>query len=214
MSCYSVGKSMLSGGKSVDVKTGTPLAIGAAIGGVLGKQLFSTVKAMASNPSTVGGVQAICLALITIGTLIYTVNKGRIKTKNIVCIPVCLLIGFLLGIMTSFLGIGGGPINLVVLYYFFSMETKIAASNSLYIILFSQITSLLTTLVTKTVPEFSFVTLAVMVAGGILGELVGRRINKKIDSKAVEKLFMGLMVVIIGISLWNTYRYLIIATII
>ena len=103
---------------------------------------------------------------------------------------------------------------MVVLYYFFSMETKIAASNSLYIILFSQITSLLTTLVTKTVPEFSFVTLAVMVAGGILGELVGRRINKKIDSKAVEKLFMGLMVVIIGISLWNTYRYLIIGTII
>ena len=96
MSCYSVGKSMFSGGKSVDVKTGTPLAIGAAIGGVLGKQLFSTVKAMASNPSTVGGVQAICLALITIGILIYTVNKGRIKTKNIVCIPVCLLIGFCL----------------------------------------------------------------------------------------------------------------------
>ncbi|MEI3183290.1 MAG: sulfite exporter TauE/SafE family protein [Lachnospiraceae bacterium] len=39
--------------------------------------------------------------------------------------------------MSSFLGIGGGPINLVVLLYFFSMDTKAAAQNSLYIILFS-----------------------------------------------------------------------------
>ena len=57
--------------------------------------------------------------------------------------------------MSSFLGIGGGPINLVVLFYFFSMETKTAAQNSLYIILFSQITSLLTTLITHSVPEFT-----------------------------------------------------------
>ena len=210
MSCYSVGRSMLSGEKSVDVKTGTPLAIGAAAGGVLGKQLFSTVRSMASNPSMVGGIQAICLAVITLGTLIYTVNKGRIKTRNVSSISVCLLIGLLLGIMSSFLGIGGGPINLVVLYYFCSMETKIAAANSLYIILFSQITSLITTLVTKTVPEFAFISLAVMVAGGVLGGIVGRSINKKIDSKAVDKLFICLMVIIIGISLWNTYRYLII----
>lgn len=210
MSCYSVGKSMLSGERSVDLKTGTPLAIGAAAGGVLGKQLFSAVRAMASSSNMVGGIQAICLALITTGTLIYTVNKAHIKTRNVACTPVCLLIGFVLGMMSSFLGIGGGPINLVVLYYFFSMETKIAAANSLYIILFSQITSLLTTLLTGSVPEFSFASLAVMVAGGILGGIVGRRINTKIDSKAVEKLFVGLMVIIIGISLWNTYRYLVI----
>ena len=47
-------------------------------------------------------------------------------------------------------------------------------------------------------------------AGGVLGGIVGRSINKKIDSKAVDKLFICLMVVIIGISLWNTYRYLVI----
>ena len=146
------------------------------------------------------------------GTLIYTVNKGKIKTRNVSSISVCLLIGLILGMMSSFLGIGGGPINLVVLYYFFSMETKIAAANSLYIILFSQITSLVTTLVTKTVPEFAFVSLAVMVAGGILGGIVGRSVNKKIDSKAVDKLFICLMVIIIGISLWNTYTYLVIGT--
>ena len=71
--------------------------------------------------------------------------------------------------MSSFLGIGGGPINLVVLFYFFSMETKTAAQNSLYIILFSQITSLLTTLITHSVPEFTLPALVLMIAGGIGG---------------------------------------------
>ena len=120
-----------------------------------------------------------------------------------------LLKGLLLGVMSSFLGIGGGPINLVVLYFFFSMDTKTAAANSLYIILFSQITSLVTTLVTGTVPEFQLISLVVMVAGGIGGGIVGRKINKKIDGAAVEKLFICLMAVIIAISIWNTYRYLV-----
>ncbi len=203
MSCYSVGKAMLAGDSQVDLKTGTPLAIGAAIGGVVGKSAFNMVKAMFANPNAVGGVQASCLALITLGTLIYTLKKQSIRTRRISGAPICLAIGLMLGICSSFLGIGGGPINLVVLYYFFSMDTKTAAANSLYIILFSQITSLLSTLITRTVPEFELITLVLMVAGGILGGILGRRINKKIASSTVDKLFIFLMVIIICISIRN-----------
>lgn len=208
MSCYSVGKSLLAHEKAVNMRTGTPLAIGAAVGGVVGKQLFSAVKAASSDPNMVGGVQALCLALITLGTLIYTIYKAKIKTKRVESALVCVVIGFFLGIMSSFLGIGGGPINLVVLFYFFSMDTKTAAANSLYIILFSQITNLLTTIVTREVPPFEIHTIVLMVLGGIFGGVVGRIVNKRLDSKAVDKLFMGLMAVIIGISLYNTWQYL------
>ncbi len=207
MSTYSVGKSLIAKEKNVDLNVGTPLAIGAAIGGVVGKQLFSLVKSLFADGNTVGAVQAACLAVITVGTLIYTINKGKIKTKHVTNKVVCVVIGFMLGVMSSFLGIGGGPINLVVLYYFFSMETKVAASNSLYIILFSQITSLLSTLLTNSVPSFTPITLILMVAGGILGGVIGRKINKKIDSKTVDKLFMGLMVLIIFISIYNSVHY-------
>ena len=120
---------------------------------------------------------------------------------------VCIIIGVVLGIFSSFLGIGGGPINLVVLFYFFSMETKTAAQNSLYIILFSQITSLINSLVTRTVPEFTIWLLALMVIGGILGGMSGRSINKKIDSKVVDKLFIFLMIVIIFINIYNIYQF-------
>ena len=207
MSCYSVGRNLLSGESKVNIQTGTPLAIGAALGGIVGKQLFSMIRVMFSNANKVGAVQAILLAIITFGTLLYTINKKRISTLRIQSTALCLLIGLFLGLLSSFLGIGGGPINLVVLFFFFSMDIKTAAQNSLYIILFSQITSLLTTLFTKTIPDSEWIALILMVAGGIIGGMTGRAVNKKLDSKAVDRLFICLMIIIIGISIFNSIRY-------
>ncbi len=207
MSCYSVGRSLLSRERLVKMDTGTPLALGAALGGVAGKQMFSAVKAMFADPNAVGAVQAWCLALVTLATLVYTLNKAKIRTCRLTSPLACVGIGLVLGILSSFLGIGGGPINLVVMYYFFGMDTKTAAANSLYIILFSQIASLAATLVSGSVPSFRIVTLVLMVAGGIGGGIAGRWLNKRMDNRAVEKLFVGLMVVIVCISVYNGYQY-------
>ena len=207
MSFYSVGKNVLAKENAVDFKVGTSLAIGAAIGGVAGKQLFTNLKDMFSNQDTIGMVQSICLIIITVGTFIYTLQKNKIKTHHITSIAACIMIGLILGILSSFLGIGGGPINLVVLFYFFSMDTKTAAQNSIYIILFSQITSLITTLVTFSVPEFNFLTLILMVLGGIGGGMAGKYFNKRMDNNAVDKLFLYLMGVIILISIYNAMKY-------
>ena len=104
-------------------------------------------------------------------------------------------------------GIGGGPINLMVLGFFFSMATKEAALASLYIIMFSQITSLGQTVITGTIPDVQLIYLVVMVIGGILGGNIGSRINKKIDEDKVDKLFMLLMLIIIFINIYNTYKF-------
>jgi uncharacterized membrane protein YfcA len=208
MTCYSVINGKMSGESLVDMKTGTPLAIGAAIGGVVGKSMFQAVSSLFADKDMVGAVQAACLLVITLGTLIYTMKKDKIHTHHVTQPLICVLIGLVLGILSSFLGIGGGPINLVVLFYFFSMDTKAAAQNSLYIILFSQITGTLNSLVTGTVPEFSIWLLVLMVIGGILGGMSGRVINKRIDVKVVDKLFLFLMVAIIGINLYNIYQFM------
>lgn len=207
MSCYNVLKGMMAGDSKVNAKTGTPLAIGAAAGGIVGNQLFAAIRRMFENPNTVGAVQAGCLALITLGTLVYTVNKSKIKTHCVTDPVTSALIGLLLGIISSFLGIGGGPINLVVLYYFYSMQTKTAAANSLYIILYSQLASLAMTVITRSIPDFTVTTLVVMVMGGIGGGMVGRSLNKKLNNKAVETLFVGLMLVIVAISIYNVFKY-------
>ena len=174
----------------------------------MGKNLFSILRGMAEQPERVGGYQAVCLAIVTAATLVYTLNKKRIKTIQVRNPLVCVAVGLTLGVMSSFLGIGGGPINLVVLYFFFSMETKVAAQNSLYIILISQITSLLTSVITSSVPQFHVSWLVVMVLGGIVGGMAGRKVNKKLNTAMVDKLFNGLILVIVGISCYNAWRFL------
>lgn len=207
MSTYSVGKAAAAGDSMVNYKIGTPLAIGAAIGGSAGKSLFQVLLGMFPE-NKVGAVQTVCLLLITAAALLYTVEKKRIKTRQRTHVVMCLVIGLLLGMMSSFLGIGGGPVNLVVLYFFFSMTPKEAAQNSLYIILLSQTTSLLNTIVTGSIPAFPPLVLLGMASGGIMGGILGRFCNKKISDHNVEQLFIFLMVVIMGINVYNLYCFI------
>ena len=208
MTTYSFGKNKLAGTSKIDQATGIPLALGAAIGGVFGKSLFQMIRSMSSDPTAISAIQAACLVAITLGTLIYTIYKSRIPTHHVTNKLACVVIGLLLGIMSSFLGIGGGPINLVVLFFFFSMDTKKAAENSLYIILFSQTASLISTLATRTVPEFDISILCLMIAGGIIGGIMGRKINKKLDEAAVDKLFIALMILMIVMNTYNFFKYM------
>ena len=207
MSAYSVIKAKLSGDSAVQTKTGLPLALGAVIGGVLGKELFDLAGNLLANKEKVGMIQAICLLLITFGTLLYTLLKDRIQTRQIQNPVLSGLIGLILGLVSAFLGIGGGPINLVVLFYFFSMKTKTAAANSLYIILFSQLASFLRVVFSGKVPAVSPILLLMTVIGGMAGGMVGRKINRRIDNQVVDRLFIGLMIVLIGINAYNIWRF-------
>ena len=55
-------------------------------------------------------------------------------------------------------------------------------------------------------PEFGIGLLAVMVSGGILGGFAGRMVNKRMDAEMVGKLFMGLMILIMLICVYNMIR--------
>lgn len=207
MTTYSVLKSKKSGESRIEKKTGFPLAAGAAFGGIAGKWLFSLISSLNADKDKVGAVQAACLFAVTLGTLFYTLYKDKIKTYHITASAVCVAIGLVLGILSSFLGIGGGPVNLVVLFFFFSMSTKTAAENSLYIIFFSQIASLISTLLSGSIPEFAISMLVLMAVGGIGGGIAGRKINQKLSDRLVSRLFLILMVVILMINLYNIYRF-------
>lgn len=203
MSAYSVIRSKVSGDTHIEQKTGFPLAVGAAAGGLIGKAMFAAVLQHFGDKAQAGRVQAAILLILTAGTLVYTLCKERIRTFHVTGVCTCILIGVFLGILSSFLGIGGGPVNLVILFFFFSMSTKAAAENSLYIILFSQITSLTVSVFTGNAAHIDGILLFLMSAGGICGGICGRAWNKKISDKTVDRLFIVLMVVIIGICIYN-----------
>ena len=204
MSCISVYKQRKR--RLVDLKTGTPLALGAAIGGLGGKAVFDLIKTHVGE-APVGLIQSVALGLITLGTLLYMLNRARIKTHHVRNVLASALIGLMLGVISSFLGIGGGPINLCVLYFFFSMDTKKAAANSLYCILFSQFASFLSTVVQGKIPSAPMALLVLMILGGVLGGIAGSRLNEKLSAKQVDRLFTALLILIILICVYNACRF-------
>ena len=206
MSVVSVLRSR-GGDTKIDPQKGTLLALGGAVGGVAGKWIFDMVKSAFANDGLIGTLQSSLMILLTLGVLVYVLNKKKIRTHHVENGIICSAIGLTLGIMSAFLGIGGGPINLAVLYFFFSMDTKTAALNSIYIILFSQIASFCSTIFQGKVPDFNAPALAVMAVGGILGGFVGRAFSKKMSVAQVDKLFRWMLVMITAISCYNLYRY-------
>lgn len=209
MAVVSVFKNSINGKTKINKRTTPALAAGAVLGGVLGKFAFGYIKEVAGNENLIGLVQSVVLLLITAGTLVYlaAVANDKIITKRIENIWICGIIGVVLGMLSAFLGIGGGPINLAVLSYFFSMDTKEAATNSLFIILLSQVSSLLQAVVCNSIPSVDLNYLGFMMVGGVIGGLVGQELNKKIDEKCVAVLFDVLVVVVICISAYNIYRF-------
>lgn len=197
-----------SGDAKIDKKRTTPLAIGSAVGGVIGKLLFDIIKRFANNDGVVGVTQSTIMILLTLGVLIYVLNKKHIKTNDLNSVFACSLIGITLGILSSFLGIGGGPINLAVLYFFFSMNTKTAALNSLYMIFFAQTASLIFSFASSSIPKIDYLTLVVMIVSGIVGGFVGRKINKRMSPKAVDILFGCMLIAITATSVYNLFRYI------
>lgn len=192
----------------VELRTGSLLAIGAVIGGIIGNALFQTVKSATGQDTLVGMIQAIVLGLVTLATLIYSMFlRKRLPSFHVHNGAACGAIGGVMGILSSFLGIGGGPINLAVLFFAFSMDTKKAAANSLYIIMFSQISSFVTSCIKGTIPDFPWGYLLLMVLAGVLGGIIGSKVNKKISAATTDKLFSGLLCVIILICIYNACRF-------
>ncbi len=203
MSCYSVGKALLFKDQNLKVSTAAPLALGASLGGILGSRLFSLLKNLFSDTTPLSLLQSGLLAILLLGCFIYTLKKNSIRTLTSPS-PLCsIFLSLGLGITNSFLGIGGGPLNLIVLSYFFSMDAKTCAINSLFIIFFSQLASLITSLATASVPGVSPTILLLMVIGGIGGGILGRFFNKKIDNKTVDGLFLCVIVLIMGVCVYN-----------
>lgn len=209
MTTYSVYNAIRKKEVEMDVKISTFLAIGSCVGGIFGKALFGRVKAMFANSETVGMIQAVLMLIMLVISLVYTLNKSKIKSFHISNSLSCMVIGGLLGLFSAFIGGGSGPMNMAVLFFLFTMSTKLAAVNSLYIILVSQAASLVQTIFSGSIRtvEFNPILFVGMVCFAIIGSQVGRKINNKISEERVNQLFILLMIVLICVNVRNAVMY-------
>ncbi len=193
----------------LDKKTSSLLAAGGVVGGWGGKLIFDSLRMAYGNDNDIGATQSLILVCLTLSVLLFTLFKHRIPSYNLKKSSYRLLTGVILGGIASFLGIGGGPINLAILYLLFSMDSKTAALNSIFIIFFSQVTNLLFTIFSGNIPVFSPIILIFMILGGVSGGVLGSWFSRNMTHRQVDYLFSGVMTIIIGVSLFNFYNYLI-----
>lgn len=182
------------------------LSLGSAFGGFGGKYIVDILKKSLSSTSTISTIQSIALALLTLGSLIFIIKKKSIKTYKLKNQKISFLIGFSLGVISSFLSIGGGPINLVILFFFFSFDAKTAAQSSLFVIFFSQISSLSYTFVFSSFPKLDLIYLIGMPASGILGAIIGSKLSRKFKNSQIKNLLVASLAFIIIISLIIAFR--------
>lgn len=181
----------------IDYKISTALALGACLGGVLGKIIFDIM------PNNQAFIQSFLLLIINILIYVYIKFKAKIHTCHCKNLFLCGIIGCGLGTMSSFLGIGGGPMNVVVLQYFFSTTPKITAKRSIFVILLSQISGL-TSVFLKGVPdEVNYLALFLMMFCGCMGAILGGKISKKLTEAQIDDFFTDVLVGIIVINAYN-----------
>jgi hypothetical protein len=207
MAVYSVVRSSISHDNKLDYHTSTPLGIGAAAGELVGTQIYTWAAQQLQSASRAGLAQSLCMMAVSLGALVYILKREKIRTLHVAGWPACLAIGVALGVVSNLFGIGAGPLNMVVLFFFFSMDAKTAAQNSFYIILFGQAVSLLGMVITHSVPDVHPLTLVLMVLGGVLGDVVGRAVRNRMDDADVRAIFAFIMLIIFLFCSYNVWQY-------
>jgi uncharacterized membrane protein YfcA len=192
--------------KSESMRRGTALALGAVAGGIAGK--ISLSLTIAGIGGITGLIQSLMLILLTASVLAYMVKKDHIKPRKPGNCLFAFFLGFVLGLLSSFLGIGGGPFNIMLISYFFNTSIKTTGLYSLYTIFLSQLSNISFSFITGTVPVVPVEVFTAMIAGGIMGGLLGSRIVRSFDKKQADFLFCMVLVLVILISAYNTFEKL------
>lgn len=205
MSLVSVGKQIMQ--KAViNYKIVLPLAFGSVAGGSIGQKLLSlTISALNADRAVII-IQNIILAILIILVFFYMINKNNIQTFAKNGIAMSLAVGAALGFLSSFLGIGGGPINVALLILIFSFDTKTAMICSIITILLSQVSKLVLVIFEGGFERYNLSMLLPMVIGAVLGGFIGAKFNRIFSEKAIEYAFNSVQVFVFIICIFNVIR--------
>ncbi|MDE5911934.1 MAG: sulfite exporter TauE/SafE family protein [Clostridia bacterium] len=179
------------------------LGISSAGGGVLGQYLFEIMTKGATNPQTVKIIQNSILLFLIVCIFFYMLFREKIKPLHLQNIVFYILVGILLGVLSSFLGIGGGPLNVAILMLLFAMEIKEATFASIVTIMFAQIAKVVTILASGGFGGYDLSMLPYMVVAGVLGGLIGSIVGKKISSKITAVAFNVMQLAVMVICIIN-----------
>lgn len=205
MSLVSTYKQVSNG---LEVKWGfaSQLSIGAVIGGLLGNNVFETILSHFPSGREVQLVQII----LTIVTLVFSFlhSKGLWQNESYEGALLKLSAGFLLGFLASLLGIGGGPINVALLMLLFNLPIKQATVYSIVTIFFSQLSKVMTIVLTIDLGRYDLTLLFYIIPAAVLGGFIGSSISGKVSDYRVNQIYQVVIILVLVINCYNGWRVL------
>lgn len=198
MATVSITRRLL-GGATVNKSFALIISLGSVLGGVFGSYVFNTLLHVVENHDLINLIQIGMTVGVLILSLFYTVLKMRsfhLENKLVL-----FVLGLVLGSIASFLGIGGGPINVAAFMLFMAMPIKEATMYSIITIFFSQLMNLIVTGMSSAGHHIYDVKILVfIIPAAVVGGLLGSKLSQVFPEKTVTWLFQ---VVIIGVILLN-----------
>lgn len=179
------------------------LGISSAGGGALGQYIFEMMTKGAGNAHTIKIIQNSILLFLIVWIFFYMLFRNKIKPLHLKNIVFYITVGMILGILSSFLGIGGGPLNVAIFMLLFGMEIKEATFASIITIMFAQIAKVAMILIGGGFGSYDLSMLPYMVVAGVVGGLLGSLVGRKISGKVTVIAFNIMQITVMIICVIN-----------
>jgi uncharacterized protein len=206
----------------VDAKMGSLLVAGGAVGSIFGAGLLRFLQGLGQSDTVIAIIYVILLG--TIGTLmardawtaISAEKSGipapprkrrhhplianlpmrwRFYKSGLYLSPIAPLgLGFLAGILTILLGVGGGFIMVPVMIYLFGMAARVVVGTSLFQILF--VTAIATLVHALTTQAVDIVLAALLLIGSVIGAQFGARLAQKLPPNWLRLMLAGIVLLV------------------
>ncbi len=210
----------------VDFHMGGVLVVGGIMGTLFGALLFETLEALGQIDTVINILYVLMLG--SIGGLMFkesilsviAVRSGkavqakkrrhhpfvsnlplrwRFRRSGLYISPLApLLLGFVTGILTMLLGVGGGFVMVPAMLYLLGMGAQVVVGTSLFQILFVTISStMMHALTTKAV---DIVLAVLLLIGSVTGAQIGARLAQKLPPEYL-RLILAALVLIVALRL-------------
>jgi len=210
----------------VDVQMGTVLVAGGILGSIAGAALFSLLQSTGQIDTVIAILYVVLLgsigglmlkeALQSIGEARSGARPRAAKRRHhplVAALPLRwrfyrsglyisplapLILGFVGGVLTVLLGVGGGFIMVPAMLYLLGMTTQVVVGTSLFQILFVTAAATMThALTTKAV---DIVLAALLLVGSVVGAQVGARFAQKLKPEHL-RLALAIMVLLVAVRM-------------
>ena len=211
--------------RTLDYKMGLIIVFGGVFGTIVGMIIFSYLKQKGIVNVIIS--LAYIYMLVMIGTLMFAkgykelselkkkvVVKKKIhdhywihglplrvrfhKSKLYESAIVPFMLGFIVGIFASIMGVGGAFLMVPAMIYIIGMPTKLVPGTSLFVTIF--VSAIVTVLHAFNYGSIDLLLVMILICGSILGVQIGQKVGEKVDSSQF-KTILAVLLLLVGIAI-------------